>query len=99
MVGYAGNSEKKKTAKITNNICKYAKWSGIYVRADNTKDTEATSKYLVDINGNTIQYIIKPSELLPGHAYLGAIGVELASGSIITTPSSFVLVNFIESKI
>ena len=24
MVGYAGNSEKKKTAKITNNICKYA---------------------------------------------------------------------------
>lgn len=84
LVGYAGNSEKKKTAKITNNICKYAKWSGIYVRADNTKDTEATSKYLVDINGNTIQYIIKPSELLPGQTYLGAIGVELASGSIIT---------------
>lgn len=84
MVGYAGNSEKKKTAKITNNICKYAKWSGIYVRADNTKDTESTSKYLVDINSNTIQYIIKPSKLLPGQSYHGAIGVELASGSIIT---------------
>ena len=83
-VGYAGNSKKKKIAKITNNICKYATWSGIYVRADNTKDTEATSKYLVDINSNTIQYIIKPSKLLPGQSYHGAIGVELASGSIIT---------------
>ena len=84
LVGYAGNSKKKKIAKITNNICKYAKWSGIYVRADNTKDTEATSKYLVDINSNTIQYIIKPSKLLPGQSYHAAIGVELASGSIIT---------------
>lgn len=79
MAGYAGTSEIEKQVIVTNNICKSARWSGIYIRADNTEETADTSKYVAVVTNNIIEHIhgLKDSDTST------AIHVELKEGSII----------------
>jgi hypothetical protein len=84
LVGYAGTSNLDKYANISNNVVKYGRWSGIYVRANNASpETKGTSKYVVTCTGNYIYGI----SLYDESENMGGIACELREGSIIANNS------------
>lgn len=79
LVGYAEYSDIVKNCIISNNICKHASWSGIYVRGWNTGERLYSSKYIANIHDNYLENIVRKET-----SYLGAIAVTTREGSIIS---------------
>ena len=80
MVGYNGTSNLDKYANISNNVVKYGRWSGIYIRANNSSpETKGTTKYVVTCTGNYIYGI----SLHDDSGNMGGIACELRDGSIV----------------